>query len=108
MKYLGEHEGNVMCSQLAAQPSVTSTNAHPRFFALLICEQFKETREVPQRRSDIFSSVTLRVAQRSAKRQGLKSSFKCLDRAPTKLIEHVLEVGKLAFDRLKRKDLAYF
>ena len=107
VKYLGEHDGNVMRSQLATQPSVVSL-MHTPFFALLICEQFKETRQVPQRRSDIFSSVTLRVAQRSAKRQGLRSSFKCLDKAPTKLFDQVLEVGKLAFDRLKRKDLAYF
>ena len=56
----------------------------------------------------MFSSVTLRVAQRFAKRHGLKSSFKRLDKAPTKLFEQVLEVAKVAFDRLKRKDLSYF
>ena len=107
VKYLGEREGKEMLSQVAMQPSVASL-MHTPFFALLICEQFMEARELPRRRSDVFSSVTLRVAQRFAKRQGLKSSFKRLDKAPTKLFEQVLEVAKVAFDRLKRKDLSYF
>ena len=54
------------------------------------------------------ASVTLRLVQRFAKRRGLRAAFKRLEKAPGKLFEHVLEVGKVAFDRLKNKDLSYF
>ena len=56
----------------------------------------------------MFSSVTLRLVQRFAKRRGLRAAFQRLEKAPGKLFEHVLEVGKVAFDRLKHKDLSYF
>ena len=106
VKYLGE-QGRVMLSQLAEQPSVASL-MHTPFFALLICEQFKEAGQLPDRRRDVFSSVTLRLVQRFAKRRGFRAAFKRLEKAPRKLFEHVLEVGKVAFDRLKNKDLSYF
>ena len=107
VKYLGEQRGEEMISQLPVQPSVASL-MHTPFFALLICEQFKETDELPRRRSDIFCSATLRVVQRFAKSRGMNSSFRHLKNAPAKLYERVLEVGKVAFDRLNRKDLSYF
>ena len=107
MKYLGESQGREMLSQLAEQWSVASL-MHTPFFALLICEQFKEVGQLPRRRSDVFRSVTLRLVQRFAKRRGLRAAFKRLEKAPGKLFEHVLEVGKVAFDRLKNKDLSYF
>ena len=107
VKYLGEGEGEKMLLQLAKRPAMSSL-MHTPFFALLICEQFKNAGQLPQRRSDIFSSVTLRVVQRYAKRQGLKSTFKCAEKAPGELFNKLLEVGKVAFDRLKRKDLSYF
>ena len=107
IKYLGEGKGKKMLSQLAQSPSISSL-MHTPFFALLICEQFKEESRLPRRRSDIFNSVTLRVVQRFAKQQGLKATFKSVEKAPGQLFEKVLEVGKVAFDRLKRKDLSYF
>ena len=107
VKYLGDYEGRKMLSQLAKKPSVSSL-MHTPFFALLICEQYKEAGQLPQRRSDIFSSVTLRIVQRFAKRHGLKATFKRIEKAPGELFEKVLEVGKVAFDRLKNKDLSYF
>ena len=107
MKYLGESQGRQMLSQLAEQLSVASL-MHTPFFALLVCEQFREVGQLPRRRSDVFSSVTLRLVQRFAKRRGLRGAFKHLEKAPGKLFEHVLEVGKVAFDRLKSKDLSYF
>ena len=107
LKYLGEMQGREMLSQLAEQPSVASL-MHTPFFALLICEQFKEVDQLPRRRSDVYGSVTLRLVQRSAKRRGLRAAFKRLEKAPGKLCEHVLELGKVAFDRLKNKDLSYF
>ena len=107
VKYLGESQGREMLSQLAEQSSVASL-MHTPFFALLICEQFKEVGQLPRRRSDVFSSVTLRLVQRFAKRRGLGAAFKRLEKAPGKLFGHVLEVGKVAFDRLKNKDLSYF
>ena len=75
---------------------------------MLICDQYKEAGQLPQRRTDIFSSVTLRTVQRFAKRQGLKATFKSVEKAPPQLFAKVLEVGRLAFDRLKKKDLSYF
>ena len=108
MKYLGKVQGKKMLSQLAESPSMSSL-MHTPFFALLMCEQFKEVGELPQRRTDIFSSVTLRVVQRFAQREGMKPArFKSVEKAPRKLFEAVLEVGKVAFDRLKEKDLSYF
>ena len=107
VKYLGEEEGKKMLSRLAENPSVSSL-MHTPFFALLICEQYKEAGQLPQRRTDIFSSVTLRIVQRFAKRQGLRATFKSVEKAPGKLFEKVLEVSKVAFDRLKNKDLSYF
>ena len=107
VKYLGEMEGRKMLSQLAENPSVSSL-MHTPFFALLICEQYKEAGQLPQRRTDIFSSVTLRIVQRFAKCQGLKATFKGVEKAPRLLFEKVLEVGKVALDRLKSKDLSYF
>ena len=38
----------------------------------------------------------------------MKTSFKSVEKAPDQLFEKVLEVGKVAFDRLKKKDLSYF
>ena len=107
IKYLGEGKGKKMLSQLAQSPSISSL-MHTPFFALLICEQFKEESQLPRRRSDIFNSVTLRVVQRFAKQQGLKATFKSVEKAPGQLFAKVLEVGKVAFDRLKQKDLSYF
>ena len=107
VKYLGEEEGRRMLSQLSKNSSI-SPLMHTPFFALLICEQFKEGGQLPRRRSDIFSRITLRVAQRCAKGLGLKTSFKSLETAPDQLFEKVLEVGKVAFERLKKKNLSYF
>ena len=107
VKYLGKCEGREMIRQMSRQPWVKPLT-HTPFFALLICEQFKEEGQIPSRRSDVFGSVTLRVVQRCAKRRGLKASFKRLDKAPKMLYEQVLEVAKVAFERLKRKDLSYF
>ena len=107
VKCLGEEEGRRMLSQLSKNSSISSLMRTP-FFALLICEEFKEGGQLPQRRSDIFSRVTLRVVQRFAKRLLLKTSFKSVEKAPGQLFEKVLEVGKVAFDRLKKKDLSYF
>ena len=107
IKYLGETQGAEMLSQLAKQPSISSL-MHTPFFALLVCEQFKEDGQIPQTRSGIFSSVTLRLVQRYARRQGLKAKFKHVEKAPGMLYQHVVEVGRVAFDRLKRKDLSYF
>ena len=107
IKYLGEIQGAEMLSQLAKQPSISSL-MHTPFFALLVCEQFKEEGQIPETRSGIFSSVTLRLVQRYARRLGLKAKFKRIEKAPGMLYKHVLEVGRVAFDRLKRKDLSYF
>ena len=107
VKYLGESQDREMLAQLAEQPSVASL-MHTPFFALLICEQYKEVGQLPRRRSDVFSSVALRVVQRFAKRRRLRAAFKRLEKAPGRLFELVLEVGKVAFDRLKHKDLSYF
>ena len=107
IKYLGEIQGAEMLSQLAKQPSISSL-MHTPFFALLVCEQFKEEGQIPETRSGIFSSVTLRLVQRYARRLGLKAKFKRIEKAPGMLYQHVLEVGRVAFDRLKRKDLSYF
>ena len=104
IKYLGEGKGKKMLSQLAG----ISLLMHTPFFALLICEQLKEESQLPQRRSDIFNSVTLRVVQRFAKQHGLKATFKRLENALDQLLDKVLEVGKVVFDRLKQKDLSYF
>ena len=106
-KYLGRSQGAEMLSQLTKQPSISSL-MHTPLFALLVCEQFKEEGQIPQTRSGIFSCVTLRLVQRCARSKGLKAKFKCVDKAPGILYKHVLEVGKVAFDRLKRKDLSYF
>ena len=107
IKYLGERQGAEMLSQLAEQP-LTSTLTHTPFFALLVCEQFKEAGHIPQTRSGIFGSVTLRLLQSCARRRGLKAKFKSVEKAPDELRKHVMEVGKVAFDRLKQKDLSYF
>ena len=107
IKYLGETQGAEMLSQLAKQPSISSL-MHTPFFALLVCEHFKEEGQIPETRSGIFSSVTLRLVQRYARRLGLKAKFKRIEKAPKMLYKHVLEVGRVAFDRLKRKDLSYF
>ena len=107
IKYLGQTLGAEMLSKLAKQPSISSL-MHTPFFALLVCEQFKEEGLIPEIRSGIFSSVTLRLVQRYARCHGLKAKFKCIEKAPGMLYKHVLEVGKVAFDRLKRKDLSYF
>ena len=107
VKYLGEEEGQRMLAQLTSNPAISSL-MHTPFFALLVCEQFKEVGRLPQRRSDIFSNVTLRIVQRHAKRHRAKATFKSLEAAPGELFQKVLEVGKVAFDRLKRKDLSYF
>ena len=107
IKYLGETQGAEMLSQLAKQPSISSL-MHTPFFALLVCEQFKEEGQIPETRSGIFSSVTLRLVQRYARRLNLKAKFKRIEKAPGMLYKHVLEVGRVAFDRLKRKDLSYF
>ena len=106
-KYLGDLRGRAMLSQIAREPAITSLMRTP-FFALLVCEQFKDSGQLPRRRSDVFSSVTLRLAQRYAQRKGLPANFQCLSKAPAELCLRVLELGKVAFDRLKRKDLSYF
>ena len=106
-KYLGRSQGAEMLSQLTKQPSILSL-MHTPLFALLVCEQFKEEGQIPSTRSGIFSSVTLRLVQRCARSKGLKAKFKRVDKAPELLYRHVLELGKLAFDRLKCKDLSYF
>ena len=84
VKYLGESQGREMLSQLAEQSSVASL-MHTPFLALLICEQYKEVGQLPHRRSDVFSSVTLRLVQRFAKRRGFRATFKHLEKAPGKL-----------------------
>ena len=106
VKYLGKTQGEEMLSQLAEKPSVSSL-MHTPFFALLLCEQFKDEQQLPPTRSGIFRSVVLRLVQRCARRQGLKAKFKTAEKAGT-LYKHVLELGKVAFERLKRKDLSYF
>ena len=107
VKYLGKEKGRMILEQLSRNSSISSL-MHTPFFALLICEQFKEGGQLPRRRSDIFSSVTFRVAQRFAKRRGLRATFKSVENAPGQLFEKVLEVGKVAYDKLKKKDLSYF
>ena len=106
-KYLGRSQGAEILLQLTKQPSISSL-MHTPLFALLVCEQFKEEGQIPQTRSGIFSSVTLRLVQRCARSKGLKAKFKRFDKAPQMLYKHVLELGKVAFDRLKRKDFSYF
>ena len=106
-RYLGVKQGGEMLSQLSNAQAVSSL-MHTPFFALLVCEQFKETRQLPRRRTDIFTSVTLRVLQRFTLRRGITTSFKTLEKAPANVYSLVLEVGKVAFARLKRKDLTYF
>ena len=107
VKYLGEEDGRRMLSQLSGNPSISALMYTP-FFALLICEQFKDAGQLPQRRSDIFIRTTLRVVQRFARRQNLKATFRNVEKAPGQLFEKVLEIGKVAFDKLKQKDLSYF
>ena len=107
VKYLGDLRGQEMLSQLEDQPAVMSL-MHTPFFAVLICDQFQEAGQLPRRRIDIFSSVALRVVRRFAKRRGLPSNFKHVEKAPEELYKLVLEVGKVAFEGLKRKDLSYF
>ena len=105
VKYLGEHKGQEMLSLLAKQPSI-ATLMHTPFFALLICEQFKEAGQLAQRRTEVFNNVALRLVQRFAASRKLDTRCRSLERSP--FYESVLEVGKVAFDRLKRKDLSYF
>ena len=81
---------------------------HTPFFALLVCEQFKEGGKLPHRRSDVLHSVTPRLVQRCAKARGLSASFKRLENAPGELHKQVLEVGKVAFYRLSRKAVYFF
>ena len=107
VKYLGHLRGQAMLSQLEERPAVLSL-MHTPFFAVLICDQFQEAGQLPRRRIDIFSSVALRVVRRFAKRRGLPSNFQHVEKAPEELYKLVLEVGKVAFERLKRKDLSYF
>ena len=107
IKYLGAGKGKKMLEQLAESLSILSL-MHTPFFALLICEQFKDEGQLPRRRSDIFNRVTLRLVQRFAKQQRFKATFKSVEKAPGQLLDKVLEVGKVAFDRLKQKDLSYF
>ena len=99
VKYLGKEQGRKMLSQLAGKLPVSSL-MHTPFFALLICEQYKEAGQLPKRRTEIFSNVTLRIVQRLAKRQGLRTTFKSVEKAPGHLFQTVLEVGKVALDRL--------
>ena len=107
LKYLGDLQGQAMLSQLEDRPTVLSLMRTP-FFAVLICDQFQEAGQLPRRRIDIFSGVALRVVCRFAKHRGLPSNFKRVEKAPEELYKLVLEVGKVAFRRLKRKDLTYF
>ena len=106
-KYLGDQRGKEMLSLLAEHPSVVSL-MHTPFFAVLICEQFDKKGQLPQSRTSLFSNMALRMVQRCAKSRGMKDSFRSLEKAPGELYEQVLELGKVAFERLKRKDLSYF
>ena len=107
VKFLGKKRGGEMLAKLVKNPSI-SLLMHTPFFAVLVCEQYKEMDQLPKRRSDIFSSVLLRLVQRYARCQRLKANFKAVRNAPENLYKSVLEVGQMAFDRLKRKDLSFF
>ena len=106
-KYLGQTEGKKMIAELKKQPSLESL-MHTPFFALLICEQFKEASELPSTRTNVFSRLVIRLLQRFVKSRGQKANFKKLEDISADLLDKALEVGKVAFERLKRKDLAYF
>ena len=106
-KYLGNVEGEEMISELRRWPEVSSL-MHTPFFALLVCEQFKEAGQLPRNKTELFTSVTLRVVQRYAKSHKLKTNFASPDKVPGALKASLLELGKVAFERLKCKDLSYF
>ena len=107
IKYLGKDQGDKMLAQLAKQRPTAALMRTP-FFALLICQQFKERGVIPSTRSAIFRRVTLSVVQRCAKSRGLSSSFQHLADAPESLRGQMQTVAKVAFDRLKRKNLSFF
>ena len=105
-KYLGEERGKALLLSLQDRPFIAGL-MHAPLFCLLICDLFMEDQELPDRLMGIFKKIVLAVLRRSAKARGMKSSFKDLANVPDKLGAPLLELGKMAFDGLRKKQM-YF
>ena len=79
---------------------------HTPFFALLICEQFKEASFHDE--GVKFSAVSHEVLPSASPSDKVWQLTARVWTLPGQLLENGFDVGKVAFDRLKKKDLSYF
>ena len=105
-KYVGADKAAQLLACLEKQPFLAGL-MHAPLFCLLVCDLFKETGDLPSRRTDIFEKIVAAILQRYAKARGIKVPFKTVAHAPASLRALIMSLGKLAFDGLQEEQL-YF
>ena len=105
-KYVGAEKAEQILACLEKQPFVAGL-MHAPLFCLLVCDLFKETGDLPSRKTDIFEKIVAAILQRYAKAHGIKAPFKNVAHAPASLRALIMSLGKLAFDGLQKEQL-YF
>ena len=101
-KYLGEEPGKKLLSLLQEQPSVASM-MHAPLFCLLVCSLFEKEKELPTRITAIFKKIVVALMQLSEQ----DGCFQHWEDAPPSLKEAAIELGKIAFKGLQKKQLCF-
>ena len=105
-KYLGKERGTALLAQLEKRPTVASM-MHAPLFCLLICDLFQHDQDLPSRGTEIFEKIVVSLLRCYAKAHGSNASFRDMSKAPPKLTELILGLGKVAYDGLQKKQM-YF
>ena len=105
-KYLGKERGTALLAQLEKRPTVSSM-MHTPLFCLLICDLFQHDQDLPSRGTEIFEKIVVSLLRCYAKAHGSHASFRDMSKAPTRLRELILGLGKVAYDSLQKKQM-YF
>ena len=105
-KYLGKERGTALLAQLEKRPAVASM-MHAPLFCLLICDLFQHDQDLPSRGTEIFQKIAVSLLRCYAKAHGSNASFRDMSKAPPRLRELILGLGKVAYDGLQKKQM-YF
>ena len=108
--YLEAVDAAALLAELRYQPSVAALMCTP-FFSLLVCEQFKEHRALPTRKTQIFKNVLLRLLQRhvgaGTRKEAHKTRCNSVDGATEDLKEVIHSLGKFAYNGLLCQQLCF-
>ena len=105
-KYLGKERGTALLAQLEKRQTVASM-MHAPLFCLLICDLFQHDQDLPSKGTEIFQKIVVSLLRCYAKAHGSNASFRDMSKAPPKLRELILGLGKVAYDGLQKKQM-YF